>query len=173
MKSSIFAYMIVVKNAPNSCDGSSNGSLIVDNDLQSFLDEHAKLFIDDIPNELPPNRGDDDHRIDLIPGRSPPNKSSYQVSQAQQEEIMLQFNELVQRGMLIPSSSPFYSLVLLVHKKDGTYRMCVDYRALNKLAMKNQCLVPRNEDLFDKLQGSINFSRVDLSSNTNCTKRYS
>ncbi|MCO5552532.1 hypothetical protein L7F22_006044 [Adiantum nelumboides] len=156
--------MIFVKDPPNSNDVSPNGSLKVDNDLHSSLNEHAELFIDDIPSELPPKRGDDNHRIDLIPGSSPPNKPPYRVSQAQQEEIMSQVNELVQKGMVRPSSSPFCSPVLLVHKKDGTYRMCVDYRALNKLTVKNQFPVPRIEDLFDKLQGSTYFSRIDLKS---------
>ncbi|MCO5611602.1 hypothetical protein L7F22_065856 [Adiantum nelumboides] len=76
-----------------------NGSLKVDNDLHSFLNEHAELFIDDISSELPPKRRDVDHRIDLIPGSSPSNKPPYQVSQAQQEEIMSQVNELVQKSM--------------------------------------------------------------------------
>ncbi|MCO5571091.1 hypothetical protein L7F22_024823 [Adiantum nelumboides] len=76
---------------------------------------------DDIPGELPPKRGDDDHMIELIPGSSPPNKPPYRVSQAQQEEIMRQVNELAEKGMVRPSSSPFCSPVLLVQKKDGTY----------------------------------------------------
>src|SRR5271168_382171 len=96
------------------------------------------IFVkDSIPGELPPSRGEDDHRIDLIPGISPPNKPPYRVSPAQQEEIMAQVNELVEKGMVRPSSSPFCSLVSLVQKKDGSYRMCVDYRALNKNTIKN------------------------------------
>ncbi|MCO5548531.1 hypothetical protein L7F22_001991 [Adiantum nelumboides] len=91
--------MIFVKDAPNSTDVSSHGSLKVNNDLQSILNEHVELSLDDILDELPPKRGDDDHRIDLIPRSSPPNKPPYQVLQAQQEKIMLQVNELVQKGM--------------------------------------------------------------------------
>ncbi|MCO5584277.1 hypothetical protein L7F22_038201 [Adiantum nelumboides] len=165
MKSSIFAYMIFVKDPPlNSNDVSPNGSSKLDNDIHSFLNEHAELFINDILSELPPKRGDDDHRIDLIPGSSPPNKPRYQVSQAQQEEIMSQVNELVQKGMVRPSSSPFCSPILLVHKKDGSDRMCVDYCTLNKLIVKNRFLVPRIKDLFDKLHGSTYFSRIYLKS---------
>ncbi|MCO5594918.1 hypothetical protein L7F22_048953 [Adiantum nelumboides] len=121
------------------------------------------VFIDDISGELPP-RGDDDHAIELLPGSSSPNKPPYRVSQAQQEEIMRQVNELVEKGMVRPSSSPFCSPILLVHKKDDTYRMCVDYRALNRIPIKNRFLVPQIEDLFDKLQGSTYFSRIDLES---------
>ncbi|MCO5601661.1 hypothetical protein L7F22_055784 [Adiantum nelumboides] len=72
--------------------------------------------------------------------------------------------KFIEKGMVRPSSSPFCSPVLLVQKKDGTYRMCVDYRALNRITIKNRFPVPRVEDLFDKLQGSTYFSRIDLKS---------
>ena len=77
---------------------------------------------------------------------------------------MRQVDELMCKGMICNSSSPFFSPVLLVHKKDGTYRMCVDYRALNWITIKNRFPIQRVEDLFDKLQGAINFSRIDLKS---------
>ncbi|MCO5586260.1 hypothetical protein L7F22_040199 [Adiantum nelumboides] len=131
-------------------------------ELSKFLNQFQDVFIDDTPGELPLKQGDDDHEIELIPGISPPNKPPYRVSQAQQEEIMRQVNELVEKGMVRPSSSPFSSPVLLVHKKDGTYCMCVDYRALNKITIKNRFLVPRIEDLYDNLQGSTYFNRIDL-----------
>ena len=77
---------------------------------------------------------------------------------------MSQVNELLEKGMIRPSSSPYCSPVLLVQKKDGAYRMCVDYRALNKTRIKRIFLVPRIEDIFDNLQGSTYFSRIDLKS---------
>ncbi|MCO5608741.1 hypothetical protein L7F22_062956 [Adiantum nelumboides] len=166
IKSSIFAYMIFVKDSLNGVDVTqvNENGMQVDLELSNFLNQFQDVFIDDIPRELPPKRGDDDHMIELIPGSSPPNKPPYRVSQAQQEEIMRQVNELVEKGMVRPSSSPFCSPVLLVQKKDGTYRMCVDYRALNRITIKNRFPVPRVEDLFDKLQGSTYFSRIDLKS---------
>ncbi|MCO5578787.1 hypothetical protein L7F22_032633 [Adiantum nelumboides] len=158
--------MIFVKDSLNGVDVTqvNENGIKVDLELFNFLNQFQDVFIDDIPGELPPKRGDDDHMIELIPASSPPNKPPYRVSQAQQEEIMRQVNELVDKGMVRPSSSPFCSPVLLVQKKDGTYRMCVDYRALNRITIKNRFPVPRVEDLFDKLQGSTYFSRIDLKS---------
>ncbi|MCO5595762.1 hypothetical protein L7F22_049810 [Adiantum nelumboides] len=166
IKSSISAYMIFVKDSLNGVDVTqvNENGMQVDLELSNFLNQFQDVFIDDIPGELPPKRGDDDHMIELIPGSSPPNKPPYRVSQAQQEEIMRQVNELVEKGMVRPSSSPFCSPLLLVQKKEGTYRMCVNYRALNRITIKNRFPVPRVEDLFDKLQGSTYFSRIDLKS---------
>ncbi|MCO5567384.1 hypothetical protein L7F22_021074 [Adiantum nelumboides] len=166
IKSSISAYMIFVKDSLSDVNKTqlNESGMHEDLDLSKFLNQFQGVFIDDIPRELPPKRGDDGHAIELIPGSSPPNKPPYRVSQAQQEEIMRQVNELVEKGMVRPSSSPFCSPFLLVHKKDGTYRMCVDYRALNIITIKNMFPVPRIEGLFDKLQGSTYFSRIDLKS---------
>ena len=75
---------------------------------------------------------------------------------------MLQVNVLIEKRIIRSSSSPFCLSVLLVHKKDDTYRMCVDYRVLNKITIKNRFPIPKIEDLFAKLQSSIYFSRIDL-----------
>ena len=77
---------------------------------------------------------------------------------------MAQVNELLEKGMIRPSSSPYCSLILLVQKKDGTYRMCVDYHALHKTTIKNRFLAPWFEDIFDKLQGSTYYSHIDIKS---------
>ncbi|MCO5564499.1 hypothetical protein L7F22_018160 [Adiantum nelumboides] len=135
-----------------------------DLELSNFLNQFQDVFIDDIPRELPSKRGDDDHMIELIPEIPPPNKPPYRVSQAQREEIIRPVNELVEKGMVGPSSSPFCSPVLLVQKKDGTYRICVNYRAVNKITIENRFLMPQVEDIFDKLQGFTYFSRIDLKS---------
>ncbi|MCO5604733.1 hypothetical protein L7F22_058903 [Adiantum nelumboides] len=166
IKSSISVYMIFVKDSLNGVNETqvNESGMQEDLELSNLLNQFQDVFIDDIPRELPPKRGDDDHMTELIPRSSPPNKPPYRVSQAQQEEIMRQVNELVEKGMVRPSSSPFCSPVLLVQKKDGTYRMYVDYRALNRITIKNRFLVPTVEDLFDKLQGSTYFSRIDLKS---------
>ena len=162
IKKSIFAYMIFASE-PESLHKSKVESNEL-SDQTNFLSKYKDSFAGSLPDVLPPSRGDDDHRIDLIPGSAPPNKPPYRVSFAQQEEILTQVNELLEKGMIRPSSSPFCSPVLLVQKKDGSYRMCIDYRALNKHTIKNRFPVPRIEDIFDRLQGSSYFSRIDLKS---------
>ncbi|MCO5612442.1 hypothetical protein L7F22_066709 [Adiantum nelumboides] len=101
IKSSIFAYMIFVKNFLNGVNETqvNENGMQVDLELSNFLNQFQDVCIDDILGELPPKRGDDDHTIELILGSSPPNKPPYRVSQAQQEEIMRQVNELVEKGM--------------------------------------------------------------------------
>ena len=145
IKSSIFCYMIFVKESLKDACASSCVEVETKEDKASldFLSEFQDLFTDDIPSELPPTRGIYDHTIELLPGSSPPNKPPYRVLPTQQEEIMRHVNKLVEKGMARSSSSPFCSPVLLVHKKDGTYRMCVDYRALNLITINNRFLVPR------------------------------
>ena len=77
---------------------------------------------------------------------------------------MAQVNKLLDKGMMRPSSSPYCLFILLVQKRDGSYRMCVEYRALNKNTIKNRFPVPQIEDIFDKLQGSTYYSHINLKS---------
>ncbi|MCO5550809.1 hypothetical protein L7F22_004301 [Adiantum nelumboides] len=125
--------------------------------------KYSDCFSDSLPSQLPPERPED-HAIDLVPGSSPPNRPPYRVSAALLKEIMSQVEELLEKGLIQPSSSPFCSLVLLVQKKDGSWRMCIDYRALNKNTIKNRFPVPRIDDILDKLEAAAMFSTIDLKS---------
>jgi hypothetical protein len=118
---------------------------------------------EDLPEDLPPRRRVD-HAIEVMPGVAPPAKAPYRMSHEELKELKVQFEELLAKGYIKPSKSPYGAPVLFVHKKDGTLRMCVDYRALNKAIVKNRYPLPHINDLFDCLSEAKVFSRIDLRS---------
>nr|GEU76375.1 reverse transcriptase domain-containing protein [Tanacetum cinerariifolium] len=91
-------------------------------------------------------------RIDLVPGAAPVARVPYRLAPSEMKELSVQLQELLEKGFIHPSSSPWGALVLFVKKKDGSFIMCIDYRELNKLTVKNRYPLPRNDDLFDQLQ---------------------
>ncbi|GKB76760.1 putative reverse transcriptase domain-containing protein, partial [Tanacetum coccineum] len=91
-------------------------------------------------------------------------RAPYRLAPAEMQELSTQLQELSDRGFIRPSSSPWGAPVLFVKKKDGSFRMCIDYRKLNKLTVKNRYPLPRIDDLFDQLQGSRVYSKIDLRS---------
>nr|GFB30997.1 retrotransposon protein, putative, Ty3-gypsy subclass [Tanacetum cinerariifolium] len=93
-------------------------------------------------------------RIDLAPGAAPVARVSYRLAPTEMKELAKQLQELSEKGFIRPSSSPWGAPVLFIKKKDGSFRMCIDYRELNKLTVKNRYPLPRIDDLFDQLQGS-------------------
>ncbi|GJV25761.1 putative reverse transcriptase domain-containing protein [Tanacetum coccineum] len=103
-------------------------------------------------------------RIDLILGASPVVRSPYRLAPSEILELSNQLKELQEKGFIRPSHSPWGAPVLFVKKKDGSMRMCIDYRELNKLTIKNRYPLPRIDDLFDQLQGACCFSKIDLRS---------
>ncbi|GJW39332.1 putative reverse transcriptase domain-containing protein [Tanacetum coccineum] len=124
--------------------------------------DFPKVFPDDLSG-LPPIR-EIEFRIELIPGATPVAKSPYRLAPSELEELSGQLKELQDKGFIRPSSSPWGAPILFVKKKDGSFRMCIDYRELNKLTVKNRYPLPRIDDLFDQLQGSQFFSKIDLRS---------
>ncbi|KAK5830740.1 hypothetical protein PVK06_014535 [Gossypium arboreum] len=102
--------------------------------------------------------------IDLIPGTTPISIAPYRVAPIELKELKTQLQELVDRGFVRPSHSPWGAPVLFVKKKDGSLRLCIDYRQLNKVTIKNKYPLPRIDDLFDQLKGATMFSKIDLRS---------
>nr|GEY85814.1 putative reverse transcriptase domain-containing protein [Tanacetum cinerariifolium] len=119
------------------------------------------VFLEDFPG-LPPTR-QVEFQINLVFGASPVARSSYRLAPSEMQEYA-QLQELSEKGFIRPSSSPWGASILFVKKKDGSFRMCIDYLELNKLTIKNRYPLPRIDDLFDQLQGSSVYSKIDLRS---------
>ncbi|GKB43797.1 putative reverse transcriptase domain-containing protein [Tanacetum coccineum] len=119
-----------------------------------------EVFPEDLPG-LPPARPVE-FQIDLIPGAVPVARAPYRLAQSEMKELSEQLQELFDKGFIRPSSLPWGAPILFVKKKDGSFRMCIDYRELNKLTVKNHYPLPRIDDLFDQLQGSSIYSKIDL-----------
>ncbi|KAJ9562159.1 LOW QUALITY PROTEIN: hypothetical protein OSB04_007319 [Centaurea solstitialis] len=121
-------------------------------------------FLDFFPEELPgiPPERQVEFEIDLIPGEALVAKAPYRLAPPEMQELSSQLEELLGKGFIRPSSSPWGAPILFVKKKDGSMRMCIDYRELNKLTVKNRYPLPRIDDLFDQLQGAVWFSKIDL-----------
>jgi hypothetical protein len=102
--------------------------------------------------------------IDLLPKIAPISKRPYRMSAEELKELKKQLTELQEVGYIRPSSSPWGALVLFVQKKDGSQQMCVDYRTLNDVTVKNKCPLPYIEDLFNRMRGARVFSKIDLRS---------
>ena len=126
--------------------------------VREFMD----VFPDDLI-ELPPDR-ELEFTIDLVPGTTSISKAPYRMAPVELKELKLQLQELLDKGFIRPSTSPWGAPVLFVKKKDGSMRLCIDYRELNRVTVKNKYPLPRIDDLFDQLQGAQVFSKIDLRS---------
>ncbi|GJW39087.1 putative reverse transcriptase domain-containing protein, partial [Tanacetum coccineum] len=124
--------------------------------------DFPEVFPEDLPG-LPPTRPVEFH-IGLIPGAALVARASYRLAPSEMKELSEQLQELSDKGFIRPSSSPWGASVLFVKKKDGSFRMSIDYRELNKLTVKNRYALPRIDNLFDQLQGSSIYSKIDLRS---------
>ena len=131
--------------------------------VQEILNEFSDVFPKDLSTGLPPQR-QLDHKIELVPGAEPPHRAPYHMSPQGLDELKKQLKDLTEKGYIQPSVSPFGAPVLFVPKKDGGVRMCVDYRALNRVTVHNRYPLPRIEDLLDRLQGAKLFTKIDLRS---------
>nr|GEU49269.1 putative reverse transcriptase domain-containing protein [Tanacetum cinerariifolium] len=124
--------------------------------------DFPEVFPEDL-HGLPPIQ-QVEFQIDLVPGVAPIARSPYRLVPSKMQELFTQLQELSDKGFIRPSSSPWGASVLFVKKKNGSLRMCIDYRELNKLTVKNRYPLPRIDDLFDQPQGSSMYSKIDLRS---------
>ena len=123
-----------------------------DLDLPRVVCEYANVFSDELPG-LPPHR-DVDFGIELHPGTSSISMTPHRMAPVELQELRVQLQELLDKGFIRPSTSPWGALVLFAKKKDKTFRLCIDYRQLNRVTNKNRYPLPRIDDLFDQLRGA-------------------
>ncbi|GJV78017.1 putative reverse transcriptase domain-containing protein [Tanacetum coccineum] len=133
-----------------------------ENKLRRYQSSETSLRVPETCR-LPPARPVE-FQIDLILGAAPVARAPYRLAPSEMKELSEQLQELSDKGFIRPSSSPWGAPVLFVKKKDGSFRMCIDYRELNKLTVKNRYPLSRIDDLFDQLQGSSIYSKIDLRS---------
>ena len=131
-----------------------------DLDLPRVVCEYEDVFPDELLG-LPLQRVVD-FGIKLHPGTSPISMTPHRMAQVELQELRVQLQELVDKGFIRPSTSPWGAPVLFAKKKDKTLRLCIDYRQLNKVTIKNRYPLPRNNDLFDYLRGARVYTKIDL-----------
>lgn len=130
-------------------------------DILRVLRDHTEVF--ELPKGMPPRRAFD-HRIHLLPNTKPVNVQPYRYPYFQKNEIEKQVREMLDSGIIRHSHSAFSSPILLIRKKDGTFRFCIDYRALNTVTVPDHFPIPTNDELFDELGAARVFTKLDLRS---------
>jgi hypothetical protein len=139
----------------NQLDASQGSELLV-------VNEYLDVFPEEMPG-MPPDR-DIKFVIELKPGTAPIYKTPFRMTTPELAELKKHIKELLEKGFICPSSSPWGAPMIFVPKKDGTHRLCVDYHALNEITVRNKYLLPRIDDLFDQFRGACVFSKIDLRS---------
>ena len=130
-------------------------------DLATLIKEYQDIFPEKLPKGVPPER-EVQHQIEIEPGSKPPYQPPYRLGPAEQDELEEQIKDLLAQGFIRPSCSPYGAPVLFVPKRDGRWRMCIDYRALNKQTIKDRYPLPRIDLLLDRLGQAKVFSKLDL-----------
>ena len=126
------------------------------------IKEFPDMSLEELPG-LPPER-EVDLSIEIVEGTTPISRAPYRMIPTELKELNTKLQELLDKGFVRPSVSPWGAPVLFVKKKDGTLRMCIDYRQINKVTVKNKYPLPIIEDLFDQLKGASVFSKIDFRS---------
>ncbi|GKC44016.1 putative reverse transcriptase domain-containing protein, partial [Tanacetum coccineum] len=130
--------------------------------VRKYIERGSQLFLAQVTEKEPSKKQLQD--MPLVPNVAPVARAPYRLAPSELKELSDQLKELLEKGFIRPSSSPWGAPVLFIKKKDGSFRMCIDYRELNKLTVKNRYPLPRIDDLFEQLQGSSVYSKIDLRS---------
>ena len=153
----------------SKCQGQLAGwlaSLTLEDEERSDLDLPRVVckYVDVFPDELPglPPRRVVDFGIELHPGTLPISMTPHRMAPVELQELRVQLHELLDKGFIRPSTSPWGAPVLFDKKKGKTFRLCIDYRQLNRVMIQNRYLLPRIDDLFDQLRGAQFYFKIDL-----------
>ncbi|GJS30473.1 reverse transcriptase domain-containing protein [Tanacetum coccineum] len=158
--------MLIIQGERSGIKSELRLEVISSNRTQKYIDQGCQVFLIQMMKEEKTKTSE--RRIEdvpvLIPGAAPVAHAPYRLAPAEMKELVEQLKKLSDKGFIRPSSSPWGAPILFVKKKDGSFRMCIDYRELNKLTVQNRYPLPRIDDLFDQLQGSSIYSKIDLRS---------
>ncbi|XP_054793649.1 uncharacterized protein LOC129299213 [Prosopis cineraria] len=156
-------YIATVRSLAEEEDGPTKPQETLLPCIQEVLQEYKHVMPDELPKKLPPKR-EVDHQIELEPSAKPPALVPYRMSPPELAELRRQLQDLLDSGYIQPSKAPYGAPILFQKKKDGSLRMCIDYRTLNKITIKNKYPIPLIADLFDQLRKARYFSKLDLRS---------
>ncbi|XP_068663055.1 uncharacterized protein [Aristolochia californica] len=145
------------------CEVKEDVAQVIPKEMTGVLNEFRDVMPRELPPCLPPRRGVD-HKIELEPGVKLPSKAPYRMAPKELEKLRKQLGELLEAGFIQPSKAPYGAPVLFQHKKDGSMRLCIDYRALNKITIKNKYPIPLISYPFDQLRDARVFTKLDLRS---------
>lgn len=154
-------WLLLVRTVPHATAETPIGGPEEDPDIQAIKREFADVIVSELPEHSKYN-GHITHRIDLIPGKPPPHSRPYRMSEEDSQELEKQIDGLLKNEQIFPTTSPYGAPVLFVKKKDGSKRLCVDFRKLNEQTVKSRFPLPLIEDLFDYLKGAKWFTSLDL-----------
>ncbi|KAJ5082230.1 hypothetical protein N7532_011273 [Penicillium argentinense] len=159
------AYLFLVQPTQDEAEGSEFKLVVPHHDdsrVREILLKHQKVFPEELPKELPPER-DHAHEVDTGDA-NPVNINAYPLSVEKLDELGRQIEDLIQKGLIQPSASPWGFPVVFVRKPDNKWRMCIDYRALNEVTLKNGYPLPRVQELLDIIGKAKFLSKIDLAS---------